>query len=145
MRRQLWFAGGALALAGGAVALWLGLGADAPRKSSEDAATIVLPSGLKAAFHEMLWNEPGEGLTYRFRFVAPALRTTGDVETVTADLQFLCTRYALPKIAGTGPLPGQVIISLADKPSEFGTFNPDVIQVFEAFDVRSGACIWEMF
>ena len=143
MRRKLWFSGGALVLAGAVLALWLGLGAETPDRSQADTPALVLPSGLEAGFHEMLWNEPGEGLTYRFRFVAPALRSTGDVETVMADLQFLCTGYALPKIADTGPKPGQVIISLADKPSEFGTFNPDVIQVFEAFDVRSGACIWE--
>ena len=60
-----------------------------------------------------------------------------------ADLEHLCNAYALPKIAdNTGPKPNQIIISLADKPSKFGQFDADVTQVFEAYRVESGACIW---
>lgn len=107
---------------------------------------IVLPSGLQAELQEMLWDRPGGGLVYRFRFVASEFTGADDAfDTAMADLEFLCNSYALPRVAGTGPQPGRIIISLADRPSEFGQFDPDVTQVFEAYTVENGACIWEMF
>jgi hypothetical protein len=144
----MWLAAGPLIVLLVGVGLLLGLREEeGPEKTTKAVreGLIELPSGLEAEFHEMLWNEPGEGLTYRFRFIAPALEPGGDVEAVMADLKYLCEEYALNKLATTGPKPSQVIISVADAPSEFGTYNPDIIQVFEAFDVRSGACIWEEF
>ena len=84
-----------------------------------------------------------------FRFVAEGFAGVGDtdaqLETVLADLVWLCESYALPRLANTGPIPARVVISLADRPSEFGVFDPDVIQVFEAYRPQEGACIWEMF
>ena len=64
---------------------------------------------------------------------------------MTADLEWLCTEYALPRIADIGPRPGRVVISLADRPSTFGVHDPDVVQVFEAFRPEDGTCNWEMF
>ncbi len=146
MRRWLWLAVGPLLvlLVGGALLLLL------PEEEVKSAKTykevvVALPSGLQAEFHEMLWDRPGRGLVYRFRFVAPQFEKTDDVDMVMADMQHLCSYYALPKLANTGPMPGQVIISLADKPSEFGQYDPDVTQVFEAYSVKDGSCIWEMF
>ena len=104
-----------------------------------------LPSGLTAQLQEMLWDRPGGGLVYRFRFVAPDFTGVADFDTVMGDLAFLCAEFALPKLANTGPQPSQIIISLADKPSEFGVYNPDVTQVFEAYSVENGTCIWEVF
>ena len=128
-------------------AAWIFFGAEKEAARHADSITaLTLPSGLEANFHEMLWNTPGEGLVYRFRFVAPDFKETGDVDRVMADLQYLCAEYALPKLAtNTGPTPGQLIISLADKTSEFGTYDPNVVQVFEAFDIKTGTCIWEVF
>lgn len=147
MKRVFWLAAGPLlVLAVGAWLIWV-----LPEEEVENAKRgygdeMVLPSGLAAEFHEMLWDRPGQGLVYRFRFVAPAFDPGGDVEVLMADLEHLCTNYALPRLAeNTGPQPNQLIISLADKPSEFGVYNPDVVQVFEAFSVENGACIWEMF
>lgn len=148
MTRVVWLAAGLVLILGGGLGLLYGLpngtGPDQTSNAMREEQ-VILPSGLETRFHEMLWNEPGDGLTYRFRFVAPAFRQTEDVEAVMADLQYLCTDYALPKLATTGPQPKQVIISLADAPSEFGTFDPDITQVFEAFDVSSGSCMWEEF
>jgi len=146
MRRWLWLAVGPLLvlLVGGAL-LFLLPEEEVKSARTYDAGVVALPSGLEAEFHEMLWDRPGQGLVYRFRFVAPKFEKTDDVDMLMADLQHLCTYYALPKLANTGPMPGQVIISLADKPSEFGQYDPDVTQVFEAYRVKDGACIWEMF
>jgi hypothetical protein len=38
-----------------------------------------------------------------------------------------------------------VIVSLADRESEFGIYDEAVTQVFEAYRVEGGRCIWEMF
>ena len=106
---------------------------------------LVLPSGLEASLQEMLWDRPGGGLVYRFRFVAPKFTDAMPFDVLMADLEFLCTTYALERLADIGPQPGRIIVSLADKPSKFGEFDPGVTQVFEAYKVEDGVCIWEMF
>lgn len=147
MKRLVWLAAGPLVVIAVGLALMLALPeeevkGDYPRVGKEG---VILPSGLEAELQEMLWDRPGQGLVYRFRFVAPAFEQTENMEQVMGDLEYLCTHYALPKLANTGPMPNQVIVSLADKPSEFGEFDPDVTQVFEAYAVKDGTCIWEMF
>jgi len=37
------------------------------------------------------------------------------------------------------------VISLADQSSEFGRFDPNVMQIFETFSLQSGTCILELF
>jgi len=64
---------------------------------------------------------------------------------VMEDLDWLCVTYALPRLSNIGPQPGRVVISLADRPSEFGVYDPAVIQVFEAYRSEGDTCIWEMF
>ena len=111
-----------------------------------ETTPVVLPSGLEVELQEMLWDRPGGGLVYRFRFVAPELSVKDeDFEALRADLEHLCNDFALPKLANVGPEPSQIIISLADRQSEFGVIDPDVTQVFEAYSVENGACIWEFF
>lgn len=108
---------------------------------------LSLPSGLDARLQEVVTDRrAGSGLIYRFRFVAEGL-DAGDAafDQVTADLDWLCTEYALPRIADIGPRPGRVVISLADRPSAFGVHDPDIVQVFEAFRPADGTCNWEMF
>lgn len=109
-------------------------------------AALVLPSGLSARVQEVLTDRPGEGLTYRFRFVAEGFDPRAeDVETVVEDLEWLCTAYALPRLSDIGPQPRHIVISLADRETEFGVATPEARQVFEAFSVEDDTCIWEMF
>lgn len=117
-------------------------------KAAAQEEALQLPSGLVATAQEVLTDRPaGGGLVYRFRFVAADLdaAAVSDPERVATDLEWLCTHYAIPRIAQTGPKPGRVVISLADKPSEFGVYASDVTQVFEAFSLKGDACIWEVF
>ena len=120
--------------------------AQAPAAAAQVEA-LRLPSGLEARVQEVLTDQPaGGGLTYRFRFVAEGFEGGGEaLETVMTDLEWLCTGYALPRISNIGPQPGRIVISLADRPSEFGVYDPAVTQVFEAFSPLGDACIWEMF
>lgn len=106
---------------------------------------LILPSGLEAELQEMIWDRPGGGLVYRFRFVAPGFTGVDDMSVVMADLEYLCNTFAVPRLANTGPQPGKIVVSLADQPSEFGIFDPDITQIFEAYSVKDGVCIWEMF
>lgn len=145
MMRWIWLAAGPVLVLGVGAALLLGMPGDPPAGNMKKAGQVALPSGLEAELQEMLWDRPGGGLVYRFRFVAPRFSNPQELEVVGKDLEFLCNQVALPKLANTGPTPSQVIVSLSDKPSVFGEFTPDVIQVFEAFSINEGTCIWEMF
>ncbi|MDX5357932.1 MAG: DUF6497 family protein [Rhodobacterales bacterium] len=111
---------------------------------------VPVPSGQPVTFLDAIWNEPGPaGLTARFRFVAPQIAQQGgtvDFDTASADMEALCNTYALPRIeTTTGPRPAQVVISLSDRPVEFGVISPDATQFFEAYSIVDGACIWEAF
>ena len=110
--------------------------------AQEEALPLPLPSGLEARLQEVLTDRPGDGLVYRFRFVAEGFVVS---EAVLADLSWLCESYALPRISSIGPQPTRIVISLADKSSDFGVYDPDVIQVFESFSLQGGACAWELF
>lgn len=111
-----------------------------------DTQEIELPSGLVARLQEMLWDRPGGGLVYRFRFVASEFSSNDqDFEVTRKDLEHLCNAFALPKVSNIGPEPSQIVISLANKESEFGVIDPDIMQVFEAYSVQDGSCIWEVF
>jgi len=108
---------------------------------------LRLPSGLEARFFEAITDRPeGGGLIYRFRYVSEGFEARpGHVEALFADLTYLCETHALPRISDLGPQPRQVVISLADRGSEFGVYDPQVPQVFEAFRPENGSCIWELF
>lgn len=112
-------------------------------------APIAVPSGQTVTLQEVIWNAPGpDGLTTRFRFVAPAIAETGgtvDTETALADMLWLCQNFALPRIAQPGPMPSQIVISLADAPVPFGQAHPEVTQLFEAYRPQDGQCLWEVF
>lgn len=111
--------------------------------------TIKVPSGQPVTFLDVVHEAPGpEGLTYRFRFLAPAIaRENGTVDSDQAleDMAALCESYVLPRLAALGPQPSQIIISLADRPVPFGQPDPEATQFFEAFRPEGSGCIWEGF
>jgi Family of unknown function (DUF6497) len=118
-----------------------------PVTPPEDAP-IPVPSGQEVRLLDVIHNEPGaEGLTVRFRFLAPGIAPGGgvDFETAAADMAHLCQTYALPRLGVTGPLPAQIIVSLSDVPVEFGMAAPEVTQFFEAYSPDGDTCIWEPF
>ncbi len=112
-------------------------------------ALIAVPSGQAVRFLDVIRSEPGpEGLTLRFRFVAPDIAREGgtvDADAAHADMLALCTDYALPRLPTPGPVPSQVIIVLADREVPFGETLPEATQYFEAYSLSDGTCIWEPF
>lgn len=107
---------------------------------------LDVPSGQPVTFLEMLWDRPGSGLVYRFRFVAPEIGQAGrEYADVEIDMHHLCETYAMPRLAETGPMPRQIVISLSQEPTEFGVAYDDVTQFFEAYRVEGETCILELF
>ncbi len=100
---------------------------------------VEMPSGLSGYLQEIVEDEGGN--LYRFRFVADAFSKSVGLEVVTADLEHLCAEFAAPQV----PEGARIVVSLADKPTEFGVASPGVAQVFEAFRAENGRCIWEEF
>ncbi|MFB9149747.1 DUF6497 family protein [Roseovarius ramblicola] len=127
----------------GVLALALSLG---PAAAAQEEA-LRLPSGQAARLFEVLTDRPaGGGPIYRFRYVAEGFSAGAErLDAISADLAWLCEAHALPRIPNSGPRPGRVIISLADRGSEFGVYDEAVTQVFEAYRVEGDRCIWEMF
>jgi Family of unknown function (DUF6497) len=121
---------------------------DGPQVMPGDDALIAVPSGQEVRLQEVVWNQPGpDGLTLRFRFVAPGIAPDGgvDFEVASADMLALCQTYALPRMVEFGPQVQQIVISLAAQPLAFGETAPDIAQFFEAYRVEDGACIWEIY
>ncbi|WP_425052267.1 DUF6497 family protein [Psychromarinibacter sp. S121] len=113
------------------------------------AEPVEVPSGQPVEFAEVIRDAKGpKGLTWRFRFVAPDIgHAEGKITFAQAasDMEFLCRSYAVPRLPNLGPRPSQVVISLSDKPSEFGVANPEITQFFEAYSIEGDRCIWEAF
>ncbi|HKL65475.1 MAG TPA: DUF6497 family protein [Roseovarius sp.] len=120
--------------------------AQAPAAAAQEEA-LRLPSGLEARLFEVLTDRPaGGGLIFRFRYVAEGFAAgAARFDAISADLAWLCETHALPRVSSIGPQPGQVVISLADRESEFGVYDEAVTQVFEAYRIEGDHCIWEMF
>jgi hypothetical protein len=66
-------------------------------------------------------------------------------DPVHRDVVWLCEHWALPRIPSPGPRPTRIIISLADRPIAFGSYDPEVTQIFESFRLPADrdACEWE--
>ncbi|MGC8203796.1 DUF6497 family protein [Aliiroseovarius sp. PTFE2010] len=107
---------------------------------------IILPSGHRVTFHEVISDAKGYGLTIRFRFLAPWLAETietTDYQEIEADMAFLCETYALPRVPDIGPQPAMIVVSLAQAKVPFGEPAPGVAQIFEAYRPDAGVCLWE--
>lgn len=126
-------------------AAWLSCLSGMALASGQEGA-ITLPSGLSATLGEVVRDAGAPDPAYRFRFIAPDLRSrVFDADGMVADMTFLCEQVALPRISDVKPLPGHVIISLADRLVEFGVYDPDVSQFFESFVPRDDRCEWELY
>jgi hypothetical protein len=112
------------------------------------AQAIDLPSGQPVELQEVLAEELGGELWLRFRYVAPRIARTGEAlefAAIAPDFAYICENVALPYMAEHA-LAGQVVvISMADRPVEFGVADPGVTQYFEAFRPENDTCIWEGF
>ena len=107
------------------------------------AQDLTLPSGQTVTLAEVIFEE--DGALARFRFLAPRIGADLTFPDVADDFPWLCEQAILPALAVAEAAPERVVISMADRPVEFGEITPDAIQFFEAFRLSDGACIWEEF
>ena len=117
-------------------------------QAAEGDAALTVPSGQEVTFLDEVWTGEDAARVVRFRFVAPAIaRDRAEVEfsQAEADMAHLCESFALPRLAGEETPPAQIIISLADRPLDFGLADPEATQFFEAYRPDHGSCIWEGF
>lgn len=109
---------------------------------------FAVPSGQSVSLREVLLDQaPGE-LWVRFRFVAPAIaRSSGsvDYDQAAPDMDHLCDALVLPYLETHAITPARVVISLMDRPVDFGTFDPAATQFFESYRPAGDRCIWEEF
>lgn len=132
-----------------ALSLWVALGVPAMAQASVAQASIPVPSGQAVTWLDTINDAPGpEGLTIRFRFLAPAIAAAGgtiSAEEALDDMAYLCENYALPRLPALGPRHGQIVISLSDRPVGFGQVDDSATQYFEAYSAENGICTWEMY
>lgn len=106
---------------------------------------IRVPSGRTLSLHEVLTDtRPGE-LWVRFRFISEGLSQAevDDHDRMAEDMDWLCANLVLPYLDHHELKPDRVAISFSDRPVPFGEAAPDAVQVFEAYRIEDGACIWE--
>ncbi|KCV81649.1 hypothetical protein ATO10_12072 [Actibacterium atlanticum] len=108
-------------------------------------AAIEVPSGRALSHHDVIMDAPGaSGVTARYRFIAPGLLPE-DVAALGDDIQYLCDQFVLPRLQGSDQQVAHIVISVSDRVLPFGEAAPHATQVFEAFRVEDGLCIWEGF
>jgi len=107
---------------------------------------LPVPSGQPVHLSDVLLdNNPGE-LWVRFRFIAPKIGSTvGRIgyDVASADMEHLCQTLAVAYVEKYELEPARVVISLSDRPIEFGRSSPDATQFFEAYRLEQSQCIWE--
>lgn len=140
---------GAFALAVAAMTL-TAVGLSAPSvRAAETFPIPALPSGLTVEVLEKFLEVKADGTNNfaRFRFLAPKLSDVAEMEYEMRlkDMDVLCRDYAIPHVKVTKSQIDRVVISLSDKPIEFGATDPSVMQFFESYRIENGACIWEEF
>jgi hypothetical protein len=109
-------------------------------------AQTALPSGFNAELMEGFVEIQPDGARWaRFRYVMPALADDAVYDKVQSDFAVLCDDTAVPMLHAAGEEVSQVVVSLMDKPLEFGQSDPGTVQYFEVFTIREGRCIWEEF
>jgi hypothetical protein len=105
-----------------------------------------VPSGQPLTLQEVLVDDVANEVWLRFRFVAPQVARgsgTRDYDAVTGDMAHLCETFAIPYDAEYDLAGDVIVISLADRPTEFGVADPDATQLFEAFRPVDNACMLE--
>ncbi len=106
----------------------------------------ALPSGMEAELLEGFVEVQPDGERWaRFRYIMPALSGGAGYDSVQQDFAVLCDAAALPMLDAAAEEVSLVVVSLMDKPLEFGQSDPETIQFFEVFTIRDDRCIWEEY
>lgn len=129
--------------AGAVMGVWLAghAGAQAP---------LTLPSGVMATPHDQILDEKAGAIRLRYLvpdLAEPASLYAGDPERVYEDMLWLCET----QLRTLYPPPGDprddgwssIVITLMDRPVEFGVIVPEAVQLFEGFSLTMDGCDFE--
>lgn len=114
--------------------------------SATSANALDVPSGQPITLQEVLVDSVGAQSWLRFRFVAPQIARDGgtvDYEAAAEDMAHICDSFAIAYAQEYDLTADIVVVSLADRATEFGLADPDATQFFEAYRIEDGLCIWE--
>ncbi len=112
----------------------------------EVPARQVLPSGQSVDLYEVLIDDVGAERWLRFRFIAPDIAGADGALTFTETqegFEHLCAMFAGPYMEEFALDADVVVISLLDRPVEFGVSDPEATQLIEAFRITDAGCQWE--
>lgn len=101
---------------------------------------------LNSTLHEVLIDTVDDKPWLRFRYITPEIsRETGTLSFAQAEphMAHLCVTQALPYMAEHNLTADVIIISFADRITEFGVPDPQATQFFEAYRIKNQTCIWE--
>ena len=109
--------------------------------------SLAVPSGYALSLQEVIYETRQDNSNVaRFRYVMPIIGQEGiTFDDVEADFLFLCEVHARKSVENAGLPVDQIIISLSDRETEFGTVSLVATQFFEAYRIEGDACIWEGF
>lgn len=115
--------------------------------NAEERAGVSMPSGLVVEPLETRlepFGAPTHSVqTVRLRYVSDQLTEKAfDFAQIEGDFAYLCQTDGLVTRARSAPNAKQIIISIASEPLVFGEISPQIVQYFDAFDVKSDACVW---
>lgn len=108
---------------------------------------LDVPSGHNVTLHEALTDTLPDGQNVlRLRYIIRELGGEGaGYADVADDFQHLCNLQGIAIQQNEKLTLSQIIVSFANKETEFGVPNPDATQYFEAFSIENDTCIWEGF
>lgn len=120
--------------------------AQLPAFAQAPGDAFFVPSGQTVSLIEVLPDAMADGLSLRLRFLAPAIAEPGfSFDDAVADMEALCREFGLDLLENSYPDAVRIIVSLSDRPVEFGVQDPESTQFFEAYTPDNGDCIWEEF
>ncbi|MCB5199549.1 DUF6497 family protein [Loktanella sp. TSTF-M6] len=117
-----------------------------PATAQQTPQPIAVPSGLQIALADVIMDT--QARIARFRFLSPALAGGDDAVTFTEvvdDLTWLCDVVVVPALQQQDWDGDQIVLSVSDKPTTFGIYDPQVVQFFQPFRVTDGRCSWDEF
>ena len=115
--------------------------------ASDTQDVLAVPSGYEYYLHEAIFEtRQDNSLVARFRYVMPIIgQEAVTFDDVEFDFLFLCETQALQTLKKEQKDVDQVIVSLSDRETDFGSTTSVATQYFEAYSIENGSCIWEGF
>jgi hypothetical protein len=110
------------------------------------AEAVTLPSGLAGQLCEVLSEtQPATSEDWLVvRLVVPDLAPRVP-EAVPVDHDWACARFGLATLAEGAETPARIVVQLMAEAFPRGEPAPGITQSIEAYSIRDGACIWELF